>query len=235
MLSAVKIYIAVKQDLDADPTIIAAGINCLNKSAFSDTTPCLAWNMFFEDQRLIWGCEADIVSMLTKVLIDKVLGVPFMMTNLYPFVMGMAALKHEKIPYFPQVPSNPENYILAAHCGYLGVVPKSFSTEWTLREKVLAIVDENATAIDGRLAEGDITLIKLIPPFDSLSVIEGTLPNYAQFENSDCRNGAVIKVPNGPRLVEELASHHYILTNGHNLNSLRMLSKVFGLDCTVID
>lgn len=234
LLSAIKIYISVKQELDEDPTIIAAGINCLNESAFSDTTPCLAWNMLFEDQRLVWGCEADIVSMLTKVLINEILNVPFMMTNLYPFIMGMAALKHEKIPYFPQVPSEPENYILAAHCGYLGVVPKSFSTQWTLREKVLAIVDQNATAIDGRLSEGDITLVKLMPPFDTLSIIEGTLPFYAQFENSDCRNGAVIKVPNGPRLVDELASHHYILTNGHNLNRLQMVAKVFGLGCNVI-
>jgi hypothetical protein len=191
--------------------------------------------MLFEDQRMVWGCEADIVSMLTKVLVNKVLNVPFMMTNLYPFVMGMAALKHENIPYFPEVPSEPENYILAAHCGYLGVVPKSFSTEWTLREKVLAIVDDNATAIDARMAEGDITLVKLMPPFDSLSIIEGNIPFYAQFANSDCRNGAVIKVPNGPRLVDELASHHYILTNGHNLNGLLILSKVFELECRVID
>ena len=235
LFSAVKIYIAVKRDLDKDPAIISAGINCLNESAFSDTTPCLAWNILFEDQGLVWGCEADIVSMLTKVLINKVLNVPFMMTNLYPFVMGMAALKHEKIPYFPPVDSEPENHILAAHCGYLGVVPKSFSTQWALKEKVLAIVDDNAVAIDARMAEGEITLIKLMPPFDTLSVIEGTIPFYAQFANSDCRNGAVIKVPNGPRLVDELASHHYILTNGHNLNGLRMLSKVFGLECKVID
>lgn len=235
LLSAVKIYMVVKQELDNDSQIIATGINCLNESAFSDTTPCLAWNMLFEDQRMVWGCEADIVSMLTKVLVNKVLNVPFMMTNLYPFVMGMAALKHENIPYFPEVPSEPENYILAAHCGYLGVVPKSFSTEWTLREKVLAIVDDNATAIDARMAEGDITLVKLMPPFDSLSIIEGNIPFYAQFANSDCRNGAVIKVPNGPRLVDELASHHYILTNGHNLNGLLILSKVFELECRVID
>ena len=47
---------------------------------------------------------------------------------------------------------NPDNYILAAHCGYLGVVPQSFSTEWKLQKKVLAIVDDNATAIDARMA-----------------------------------------------------------------------------------
>ncbi len=146
---------------------------------------------------MIWGCEGDLVSMLTKVLLSKTIEVPFMMTNLYPFLMGHAALKHEHIPNFPPVEGDPENHILAAHCGYLGVVPQSFSTEWTLREKVLAIVDDNAPAIDARLPEGDITLVKLTPPFDRWSVIEGELPKYAQFKDSHCLNGAVIEVPNG--------------------------------------
>ena len=55
------------------------------------------------------------------------------------------------------------NSILVAHCGYLGVVPQSFSTEWNLKPKVLAIVNDNATAIDARLPEGPITLSKLHP------------------------------------------------------------------------
>lgn len=234
ILSAVKIYLAVKTDLDADPNIIAAGINCLNESMYSDTTPCLAWNFLYEDRRLVWGCEADLVAMLTKVLIGKTLDVSFMMTNMYPFQMGYAALKHEKIPYFPEVQGTAENHILAAHCGYLGVVPQSFSTEWKLQEKVLAIVDDNATAIDARLPEGEITLVKLVPPFDRWSIVEGDLLKYAQFANSDCLNGAVIRVPNGKRLVDDLASHHYIVTTGHNLNDLEMISKVFGLECITI-
>ena len=234
VLSAVKTYMAVKRDLDQDPDIIAVGINCLNESMFSDTTPCLAWNFLFEDQRMVWGCEADLVSMLTKVLIEKTIGVSYMMTNLYPFQMGYAALKHEHIPNFPDVDGAPENYILAAHCGYLGVVPQSFSTEWMLKEKVLAIVDDNATAIDARLPEGDITLVKLIPPFDRWSIVEGDLPKYVGFENSHCLNGAVIRVSNGKKLVDDLVSHHYIITTGHNLNELQMVSKVFDLECITI-
>ena len=230
ILSAVKLYMAVKADLDQDPDILAAGMNCLNESMFSDTTPCLAWNFLYEDQRLVWGCEADLVSMLTKILIGKTIQVPFMMTNLYPFQMGQAALKHEHIPNFPEVEGTPENYILAAHCGYLGVVPQSFSTEWKLKEKVLAIVDDNATAMDARLPEGDITLVKLMPPFDRWSIVEGSLPKYAQFEHSHCLNGAVIQVSNGKRLVDDLVSHHYIITTGHNLNELEMVSKVFDLE-----
>lgn len=234
ILSAVKLYMQVKADLDADPDIISAGMNCLNESRFCETTPCLAWNFLYEDQRIIWGCEGDTVSMLTEVLLAKTLDVPFMMTNLYPFLMGQAALKHEHIPNFPAVDGNPNNFILAAHCGYLGVVPQSFSTEWTLRGKVLAIVDDNAHALDARLPEGPITLVKLTPPFDRWSVIEGQLPKYAQFADSHCLNGAVIEVPNGPKMVDEVVSHHYIITTGHNQNALEMVSKVFDLQVKTI-
>lgn len=54
--SAVKLYLAVKEELDRDPDIRAVGINCLNESHFSDTTPCLAWNLLYEERRLLWGC-----------------------------------------------------------------------------------------------------------------------------------------------------------------------------------
>ena len=234
VLSAVKIYMKVKEDLDADPSIIAVGMNCLNESMFCETTPCLAWDLLYEDRKMVWGCEADLVSMLTEVLISKTIDVPFMMTNLYPFLMGQAALKHEHIPNFPEVLGDSKDYVLAAHCGYLGVVPQSFSSEWTLRTKVLAIVDEDATAIDARLPEGPITLVKLMPPFDRWSVIEGNLPKYAQFPGSHCLNGAVIKVANGLKMVDDVVSHHYIVTSGHNLNALEMVSKVFDLECVTI-
>jgi len=235
VLSAVKLYMKVKEDLDADPGIMAVGMNCLNESMFCETTPCLAWNLLYEDRKMVWGCEGDLVSMLTEVLISKTIGVPFMMTNLYPFLMGQAALKHEHIPSFPAVELDPQDYILAAHCGYLGVLPQSFSTEWTLRDKVLAIVDANATAIDARLPEGPITLVKLMPPFDRWSLIEGDLPQYAQFQNSDCLNGAVFHVSNGPKMIDNLVSHHYIVTTGHNQNALEMVSKVFDLECETLD
>ncbi len=234
LLSALKVYVAVKQALDADPSIKGVGINCLNESHFSDTTPCLAWNMLYEERRLIWGCEADTVAMLSKYILNRALGVPVMMTNLYPFLMGQAALKHERIPDFPQVAEGPAHHILTAHCGYLGVVPQSFSTEWTLRKKVLAIVDDNATAIDARMPEGPITLAKIEPDFQRWSVAEGALECYAQFANSDCLNGAVIRVADGHRLMAELASHHYILTTGHILADLRTVARLFGMDVAVI-
>ena len=226
LLSAIKLYLAIKREVDADDSVQAVGINCLNESHFSDTTPCLAWNMLYEEDGLIWGCEADVMSMLTKFILHRSLDLPIMLTNLYPFLLGQAALKHERIPAFPET-REPENCVLVAHCGYLGVLPAPFSTEWNLRPKVLAIVNDNATAIDARLPEGPITLVKLHPKLDLMSVAEGSLEGYAQYPGSDCRNGGIIRVTNGPKLVQSLSSHHYLLTTGHNHADIEMLGKIF--------
>jgi hypothetical protein len=225
--SALKVYLKLRETLEADEMIKAMGINCLNESQYSDTTPCLAWNMLYEEGKLIWGCEADTVVMLSKYMLHQSLDVPIMMTNMYPFLMGDAALKHEKIPFFPEVEGNPDNYILAAHCGYFGVVPQSFSTEWTLRDKVLAIVDDDATAIDARLPEGEMTLAKLHPDVETISVIEGEIEKYIQYENSDCINGAVLRVRDGHQLMSSLASHHYLILTGHRLAEIRQIAQVF--------
>ena len=231
--SAIKIYIALKDELDQDESIRGVGINCLNESRYSDTTPCLAWSMLYEDRRLIWGCEADTVSMITKYILHNSLDMPIMMTNLYPFLMGQAALKHERIPNFPEVDGKAEDHVLVAHCGYLGVLPTAFSTEWALKPKVLAIVDENATAIDARLPEGRVTLAKLAPTMEKLSIVEGDLTGYAQFPDSDCLTGGVIKVPDGHKLVTNISSHHYLLLSGHDLAGIEILGKIFGLEIEV--
>ena len=229
LLSALKLYLAIKQEIIEEGNVLAAGINCLNESHFTDTTPCLAWNILFEENDILWGCEADTVSMLAKVILHKVLRTPIMMSNLYPFLMGQAALKHEHIPDFPDEP-NPENLILIAHCGYLGVLPVSMSTDWTLKPKVLSIVNENAHAIDARLPLGPLTLAKLGPTMDKLSIIESSLEKYIQYPDSHCLNGAIVKVPDGRRLMHELDSHHYLLLNGHVRTEIETIAKLLNIN-----
>jgi hypothetical protein len=235
LLSAMKIYLAVKNQIARDPSIQAVGINCLNESQFSDTTPCLAWAMLHEEIDMTWGCEADLVSMLTMHLLHRSITqpngvkIPLLMTNLYPFLMGQAALKHERIPDFPPI-QQPENHILAAHCGYLGVLPQCYATDWSLRKKVLAIVDENATAIDARLTPGEITLVKLTPDFRQIMVVDGELIAYAQYPGSDCLNGAILRVPDGRKLLEELVSHHYVIMSGRLREAIELMARVFELE-----
>jgi hypothetical protein len=232
--SAGKIYIAVQHELAGENNVLGVGINCLNESHFSDSTPCLAFNLLYEEQQLIWGCEADTLAMLTKYIVHKSLNVPIMMTNLYPFLMDQAALKHERIAAFPEMGTPAENHVLLAHCGYLGVLPQSFAIEWCLRPRVLAIVDEDACAIDARLPIGDATMVKLGPNLDKITVIEGELCGYAQFPGSDCLNGGVMRVADGHKLMRSLTSHHTLLTTGHNLNDLEFIAPIFDIEIEVL-
>jgi hypothetical protein len=225
---ALRLKLALDDELDETPGVIAAGINCLNESATSTTTPCLAWNLLFEERGLIWGCEADLTSMITQYMTWETLRTPAIMTNLYPFLMGNAALKHEKIPFFPAV-DKPETHILVAHCGFLGVIPQSWSTEWTLRPPVLEIVDPNAHAIDGRLPEGQMTIVKIASTMDKLVVTPAELTTYQQYANSDCLNGAVLRVEDGYRYAEGLPSHHAVIALGDVVRRLEVVGPVLGV------
>jgi hypothetical protein len=230
--NALRLYLALSDELDETGNVIAAGINCLNESATSPTTPCLAWNLLFEERGIIWGCEADLTSMITKIVVHRSLQVPVMMTNIYPFLMGQAALKHEKIPFFPDLPQ-PENHILVAHCGFFGVVPQSFATEWTLRPRVLAIVDPRANVIDARFPLGNVTIIKISSDMRTLVVTPAELSSYKQYENSDCLNGAILRVQDGYGFVESTPSHHVIIAVGELTRRLELAAQIWGLELSV--
>ena len=229
LVSAVKMYAVLKDELDQDSSIKGMGINCLNESHFSDTVPCLAWSMLYQETGLIWACEADTMSLITKYILNKSLDAPIIMTNIYPFLMGMAALKHERIPNFPEVESEPENHLLLAHCGYFGMVPEKMASQWKLKPKVLAIVDDNAHVIDAQLPTGKATLVKLGPSMDKIMVVQGELESYVHYEDSDCINGGVFKVPDGHKLMNDLYSHHQCLMTGHKAVDIELVSKIFGI------
>ncbi len=231
--AAAKFYLALRDELGGDRKVVGSGINCLNESFHSNSTPCLAWSWLFEDTGLLWACEADTMSLLTEYILRESLQSDVMMSNVYPFLMGWAALKHEKITTFPDVPE-PENHALVVHCGYFGLLPQRMASEWKLRPKVLAIVDEQATAIDARLPVGPITMAKLDPKLEDLQVTPAVLEGYAGYPGSDCRNGGLIKVRSGRAVMDRLVSHHQIFTTGDRSVELGIAARAFGLGVDLI-
>jgi hypothetical protein len=103
-----------------------------------------------------------------------------------------------------------------------------------LRPKVLAIVDDNAIAIDAKMAEGDLTIAKLDPTMRKLLMVEGSITGYAEYPGSDCRNGAVIRVPDGNRLLNKLYSHHILLISGHVGVELANMATALGLEIDTV-
>lgn len=228
-LRAVKIYIAVKEVIDEIGGVEGVGSNCLNESFNCDTTPCLAWNMLFERDNIIWACEGDTLTMLSTFIIYRSIEKPIMMTNLYPFLVGMAALAHEKIKEFPDIP-DPDNHALGVHCGYFGFVPRKFCSEWVLKPKVLEIVNEKACMVDCRLPKGPVTLAKIYPGFKKLSLIRAEIEDYVQYPGSDCRNGALIRYADGHKVMDNLCSHHSLIISGDAIPQLRQVAKIFDFE-----
>ena len=231
--NALQMYVALEEAISKYDNVKGVGINCLNESYYSNTTPCLAFNLLYEDKGILWGCEADIMSLFTEYIVDKSLDSPIMMSNVYPFLVGKAALKHEGIKEFPEV-EEPENNLLIAHCGYFGLTQQSLAEDWVLRPRVLEIVNEEASAIDARIGTGDVTLTKIHPTFDKLFVAEGELHDYEQYPNSDCRNGGVIKINDGHKLMESLYSHHNCIIKGEREVELKFMNKVLNLETDLV-
>lgn len=235
VLRAVKLYMAIRDSIACEENVLGAGSNCLNESFHSDTTPCLAWNWLFEYDHILWACEGDLVSLLSETVLYGALREPLMMTNLYPFLMGMAALKHEKIDSFPQLPDS-DNYALGVHCGYFGFAPQSFCTEWTLRPKVLEIVGDDAVAVDCRMACGPVVLAKIHADMKKITAIEAQIEEYVGYPGSDCRSGALIHYKNnsGHRVMESLSSHHAIVIRGDVAPLIGQIGRVYGMDVEIL-
>ena len=162
-----KLYLAIRELILEIGGVCGAGANCLNESFHSATTPCLAWNWLFEYDHIIWACEGDTVTLISKFILYSALKTSMMMTNIYPFLVGMAALKHEKIQRFPAL-TIPDSHALGVHCGYFGFAPQSFCTQWVHAPKVLDIVSDDAVVIDCRMAAGPNTMGQAPLRYESL-------------------------------------------------------------------
>lgn len=86
------------------------------------------------------------------------------------------------------------------------------------------IVNPNSNVIDARLPEGD----KITSTMDSFVVAPAVVTNYEQYDNSDCLNGAVLRVEDGYRFEENLASHHAVLAVGDISRRLDVVGGVLG-------
>ena len=230
-----KLYIAIKDTIDELGGVDGIGANCLNESMYCKTTPCVIWNRLFEKYGIIWCCEGDTLTLLSTYVLYHSLEAPIMMTNIYPFLVGKAAIHHERMEDFPAV-DEPENHALGVHCGYAGFAPRCFCKDkWRVVPKVLAIVNEKATMVDCELPVGDMVLAKINPSFDKITVIPGEIEMYLQFPGTDARNASLLHYHNGEKVMEELPSHHQMIIVGKQKASIIQIARVFGWSCEVIE
>lgn len=229
-----RLYLAIYETIQELGGVDGIGANCLNESMYCKTTPCLIWNMLFEKFGIIWCCEGDTLTLISTYVLYHSLKAPVMMTNIYPFLVGKAAIHHEKIDDFPKT-AEPENHALGVHCGYAGFAPRPFCSRWKMVPKVLEIVNEKAYMIDCELPTGDMVLAKINPSFDRITVIPGEIEKYVGFPGTDARNASLLRYKKGEMVMEELPSHHQMIITGKQKAAILQIAKVFGWECQVIE
>ncbi len=230
-----QLYLAIKDTIDEIGGVDGIGANCLNESMYCKTTPCVIWDRLFEKYNIIWCCEGDTLTLLSTYVLYHSLEAPIMMTNIYPFLVGKAAIHHEKIDEFPKV-NEPENHALGVHCGYAGFAPRKFCPDhWKVVPKVLEIVNDKATMVNCELPVGDMVLAKINPSFDKITVIPGKIEKYVQFPGTDARNASLLYYKKGEKVMEELPSHHQMIIVGKHTAALNQIAKVFGWNCDIIE
>ncbi|MDR2513936.1 MAG: hypothetical protein LBD02_01860 [Christensenellaceae bacterium] len=229
LLSAIKLYMAMERRILELEGVAGIGCNCLNESKFTDTSPCLAFALLNRERGIKVVCEADTLSLLTEYIAESAIGRGSFSTNIYPFLMGLAAVRHEKISDFPQV-ERPENHALLVHCGYCGLIPENIASSWVLRPAVLGMLNENAVMIDGEIPRGDLALLKLHSRLDRWLLAPAELTGYARYPGSDCRCGGVIRVRDGHELMEKIYSHHITVMPGKLVPYLKLVGRLLGLE-----
>lgn len=228
LLESIKMFLQLRHEVDLEGNVAVCGVNCINEANAAEVTPCLAWNLLYRDRGVMWCIESDTSAVTTQYIMASTIDAACFTTNIYPFLSGMPALSHEKIQSFPEVEA-PDDHALLVHCGYLGcAVNQKHATKWTLRPSVLAwLFGEDSTAIDAEVGTGDITMCKLSLDFSKLQMIRADLEKYVQYPGSDCRNGGLIKVDDGYRLMEKIASHHVIVLTGKRSSQMKAVALVF--------
>ena len=227
-LSAVKLYRAVRDDLDHEDGVLAVGINCLNESALLGHHALSGLGPALQRAGDDLGLRSRHRLHAHQVHRAPFPGGPGDDDQPLPVPDGPGGASPRADPGLPRRRATLTTTSWRPTAATSASCPGHSPSSGSCAPRALAIVDENATAIDARLPIGELTLAKLGPTFDTLSVVEGELTGYAGFPGSDCLNGAVIRVPDGHALMERLPSHHSVLLSGHDLPGLKLVGQIFG-------
>lgn len=192
----VKVYSALKRII-AEQQLDALTVRCFDLVLDLKTTGCFALAELI-DERIIAGCEGDIMS-----LIGMLWG--SLMTNKTPWMANPAQINLK------------QNTLVLAHC----TVPRSLLSNYKLRTH---FESDLGVGIQGTIPNGPVTLLRIGGKnMDIIWVTNGTITKAGYSENL-CRTQVEVSLTDNGN-VEDLLSHplgnHLVVLPGHHADLLR--------------
>lgn len=189
MLKAMKIYRAVKR-IAEEERLSALTLSCFKLIELTGSTGCMALSLL-NDEGIIAGCEGDLQSVFTMLVVKTLTGKGSFMAN-------------------PSMINARTNEIVLAHC----TVGLKQTEKFILRSH---FETEQSIGIQGLLPTGDVTIVKCGGEcLDEYYISEGQLVDNASLANA-CRTQFRLKLdkPVSYFLQNPIGNHHILIPGKH--------------------
>lgn len=206
ILNALKLYRALRSIIER-LKLDAITVKCFDIIMSLNTTACLALAML-NNEGIVAGCEGDVPSALTMILLNKVSGKPVFMGN--PSIIN-------------------GNEIMIAHCTSPWITGKGF----ILRSH---FETGRGVGVSVKYREGTlVTLARLSPDLSTLRIIRGKIKKGEPFSDKHCRTQVIVELEsNGMILLDKSIGNHYAMVIGDHTLELKVLAKALGLNVEVL-
>lgn len=241
---AIRTYLAIGEILREEQAL-GFGVNCFGDliTGGGRDVPCLAQTLLREDG-YIASCDGDYLAMMSMVLTTFFLGLPCMMSNMYPVQYVGALRDHFGDPLSPDPMRYPKdrwkNLARLAHCGFVGVISPEMSpagkvtlNDWGGTYEIKR--DGRGCGIDGDLVAGQpITIVELKFNGKTLLLAKGRVCETTRHPGMrHCESSALLEFENLEGFVQNISREHTVVLYGDHIEAMQTLAGVLGLDAMV--
>ena len=200
MVEAAKVYLAIK-DICAKEGADALTIRCFDMVKALRTTSCLALALL-NDEGIVAGCEGDMQTLLTMVLVRKLCAEPAFMANPSLLTDTTSAFAHCTIPF-----SMCDEVVLRSHF-----------------ESSLGV------ALQGHLPEEAYTILKWGGErLDRYFVAEAVAVKVPYSEHY-CRTQITLDINMKPYLLSKTIGNHHVIVRGRHADAIRAFMAENGVE-----
>ncbi|ABM81221.1 universally conserved protein [Hyperthermus butylicus DSM 5456] len=204
--NALRVYLALRSIVEKH-RLDAVTVECFRLIKERGTTACLALSLL-NSEGVVAGCEADVPSTVTMLLLHTVSAGPVFMGN-------PSIVKGDKL--------------MIAHC----TAPIAMGRRYTLHSHFESGL---GVGISIQLEPGTrVTIARFDPEFRVLRVGRGVVEESGLLSRLHCRTQLWIRLDgNAERIVEESIGNHYVVALGDHVDALRAAASILGSSLDIL-
>lgn len=201
VIDASKLTIAIK-NLISKYSADGVCISCFNLLKKINTTACLSLSIFNDDEFLIGGCEGDIDTSITLMIMKALSNKPGWIANPMIEKNNMIRLSHCTAPRY----NNQYKYeLMKHHESGIGVSPRVYLPISKI-----------------------ITLSRIGSDFSKMNIFTGITQDFV-YKNT-CRTQALVKIDNFDYYIKNVLGCHLVITFGDYSKELEYFAKMLQID-----